>query len=279
MRQGERARARALLEQGLALAEAAGHAPTLALALHNLGYLALNTKDYPAAAALLERSLGIWRWLGNRHKTSLTLRHLGEAAREHGDLDRAQMYFEEAVVACREQGALGHLAYVLFELGSVLYQRKAYDQAQPLYAESLELAAHCGLDYALGYTGNMLASTLFHLGEPVRARQLHQQALRFYAESQDEEGITWTLERLAVLEAMYGDAPTAARLLGAASAAREALGIPRSRWDQVDWDRAAATARAALGESLFARTFETGRALSRQRAIEQALDSVSLQRG
>ena len=63
----------------------------------------------------------------------------------------------------------------------------------------------------------------------------------------------------------------AARLLGTASAARQALGIPRARWDQSDWDRATATACAALGESLFARSFDTGRALPREQAIEQAL--------
>jgi len=73
-----------------------------------------------------------------------------------------------------------------------------------------------------------------------------------------------------------GDAQVAARLLGAASAAREALGIPRARWDQADWDRATAAAYAALGESLLARTFETGRALPRQQAIEEALAAASL---
>src|SRR5438093_13270357 len=116
----------------------------------------------------------------------------------------------------------------------------------------------------------MLGSTLFHLAEPVRARQLHREALRIYADNKNEEGITWTLERIAVLEAVYGEAQMAARLLGTAAAAREALGIPRARWDQADWDRATATARAALGESKFAHTFETGRVLPREKAIQQA---------
>src|SRR5205823_10763240 len=100
------------------------------------------------------------------------------------------------------------------------------------------------------------------------ARDLHHLALNRYLQKQEPEGIAWSLERLAVVEARYGNAQQAARLLGAASVARRELDIPRARWDQADWDGAVATTRAALGEDAYAAACSEGCAMT----LEQATD-------
>jgi hypothetical protein len=82
--------------------------------------------------------------------------------------------------------------------------------------------------------------------------------LDIYQRNQSMEGIAWSLERLAVVKAADGDAQKAARLLGAASVVREGLGKPLDRWDQEDWDRAGAAARATLGEEAFERLWAEG---------------------
>jgi non-specific serine/threonine protein kinase len=270
--------ARSLLDEGLREAEAAGHAPTLALALHNRGLL--EGGNYSSTVALLEKSLEIWRQLGHGHKASLTLRHLGWTARRQGDLARARTYFIEAVAVCREQGNRFHLAFVLLELGSVHYEQGDYEPARQSYTESLELFIQTGDERGINGARMNLGSTLFHLGEYARSRELHRKSLAFYQAAGSADGIAWSLERLAVVEAAragahQAESSKAARLLGAASVAREAWGKPLDRWDREDWDRAVAAVRATLGEAAFDALYAAGRSLSRDQMLALALDGAS----
>ena len=81
---------------------------------------------------------------------------------------------------------------------------------------------------------------------------------------------TWSLERLGVLEALKGNPQEAVRLCGAASTAREGLGVPLAHWDQADWDQAVAAMRAALGEA-FDAAWEAGRLLTLDQSVDAAL--------
>src|SRR5262249_26912343 len=147
----------------------------------------------------------------------------------------------------------------LLEVGSVRYVQRDYEEACRAYAESLELFTQMGTEWGINGARMNLGSTLFHLGEPKEAQALHRAALAVYARTSSLDGIVWALERLAVVEALHGDAQQAARLLGAASVAREALGSPRDRWDQEDWDTAIASVRAALEKENYAALWEEGR--------------------
>jgi hypothetical protein len=79
------------------------------------------------------------------------------------------------------------------------------------------------------------------------------------------------LERLAIAETATEDAERAARLLGAGSAVREQSGVPRSRWDQGDLDRASETLRGALGAAGFDRAWQEGRQMGHDETIAYAL--------
>jgi hypothetical protein len=76
---------------------------------------------------------------------------------------------------------------------------------------------------------------------------------------------------MGVVEAFYGDAGHAARLLGAAASAREAVGKPLSRSDQADWDEAVATACTRVGETAFEPLWAEGRAMTQEQAVTYAL--------
>jgi len=71
---------------------------------------------------------------------------------------------------------------------------------------------------------------------------------------------------------MAGQGARAARLLGAATAVREALGAPLPAHEQADVERFVAAGRAALGEEQWALALAAGRALSLNEAIAEALD-------
>jgi non-specific serine/threonine protein kinase len=268
--EGDPLLARSLLDQSRSMAERVGDAPTVALSLHHLGWLAVETGDDARAGPLLEKSLEIRRRLGYRHATSMTLRCLGDIARRQGDLARALSCYEEAAAMCREQGNRTHLAMVLQQVGNVLYEQGSYETARPAYAESLDLFRQAGRSGGIDFACNTLGSTLIHLGDPAGAKALHREALAIYYSQESAEGVTWSLERLGMVEALHGDAPTAVRMLGAASTARKGLGIPLARWDQADWDQAIASLRAGLGATAFDAAWAEGRAMTLDEAVEIA---------
>jgi hypothetical protein len=65
--------------------------------------------------------------------------------------------------------------------------------------------------------------------------------------------------------------PFSARLWGAATTLREAIGAPREPAEQPKHEERTAQAREALGEVAFAAAFEEGRTLTLEQAIEYAL--------
>jgi predicted ATPase len=274
--EGDLAQARSFWEQSVALAEATGDVRALALSLHYtgriLGHLALKTGDDVRLHTLLERSLQQWRRLGDTHKAALTLCILGDVSRwRQGDPVLACTYYEEAIEAWRDQGNRNRLAAALHEMGNALFEQGEYERARSAYAESLVLFDQLEEDYGRDFVRVNLGNTLFHLGEPVAARHLFREALPIYQQKAVAEGMVWTLERLAVVEAMYGDAGPAVRLLGAASTARRALGIPLSRSDQADWEQALVSVRGALEAQDFTSLWAEGSAWTLEQAVAYAL--------
>src|SRR5437868_6685312 len=80
-------------------------------------------------------------------------------------------------------------------------------------------------------------------------------------ELKDPLGVTWSLGILAAVAGAQGQHERAARLLGAAAAARERLGAGLSESGRPLHERARAAARAALGDKAWAAAWAAGRAL------------------
>jgi DNA-binding CsgD family transcriptional regulator len=205
----------------------------VAASLHELGVVAREQGDAGRAAALLEEGLALQRGLQDDVQAAWSLYDLGVLAADHqDDLPRAAARYEEALRLWRELEYKQGMAQALGGLASVAYRRGEWAQAAARWRESLAL--------------------------------------------------WWTLDRKAVLApcveslasaaAGQGHAARAARLFGTAERLREAVGAPQlSPKDSRRNRRAAADARAALGEHAFAAAWAAGRALPLEQAITYAL--------
>jgi hypothetical protein len=100
-----------------------------------------------------------------------------------------------------------------------------------------------------------------HRGDAAEARKLHLDGFALAREGGDPRAIALALEGLAGAHALAGDPVHAARLLGAASAARDSVGRPLPEAERGDVDRITTTVRTALGEETFAAEFTRGGAL------------------
>ena len=81
----------------------------------------------------------------------------------------------------------------------------------------------------------------------------------------DPRTIAQALEGLAGAQTLAGHHDHAARLLGAAAAARRSVGVPLPDAERSDVDRITATAQAALGAVIFGTEFEHGTRLETRR--------------
>ena len=95
---------------------------------------------------------------------------------------------------------------------------------------------------ALSELGRVAASS----GDVATARDLYEESLGLLIELGDRFFIVEVLEGLADAAVRLKNPAWAARLLGAAHALRETLGIPRAPLDTPGYERCAAAARALL---------------------------------
>lgn len=229
---GDYRRAGRLHRDGLRLAERLGLWPEVSFQLSGLGRVALLTRDYRQAREFHERARCLAIEQSDRFGEQFAEIGLGMGARRAGDLDTAEAHMRSVLEVHRQMGyEPGMPALILAELGFVAELRG--DAAAAL---DLQLA---GLDAA-------------------RA-------------TDDPRAVALALEGLAGAQALAGHPDHAARLLGAAAAARESVGVPLPEGERDDVDRVAARARGALGEAEYAAGYRRGGSLT----VDQCLDHPS----
>ncbi len=262
--------ARPVLLECLSASQALGAESSTAESLYNLGRLARCDGDFNTALDLLEQSLAISRRLGHLDSISAALLDIALVAVERGDLEDARKPLDEFVEIWRRLGNPVRAAWGLVMIGNIAYRQADYGAAWPWYLESLKIFREYKNQVGIACTCNSLGSVAFHQADFARARNLHIEALIIYHDLTLMDGMTWSLERLGVLEAFLGNPQEAVRLCGAASTAREELGVSLEPWDQADWDQAIAAIRAALGQA-----FDAAWAAGRLLTFDQIRSSLS----
>jgi tetratricopeptide (TPR) repeat protein len=234
---GDYDRARSLYEQGLALSQETDCSPgrtVMATALTGLGVVSNDQGDHAAARRYFEEALAIRRALGNQRSAAISLGNLGNVARAQGDPVAARGYFAEALVTQRALGDRRGVAVALGNLGLLACEQGELEAAWGHLAECLGLCREIG----------------------------------------DRRNAAYSLEGMADLAQVTGSPERAARLQGAASALREAIGHPLPPAERAVHERHLSELRKALGEEASQRAFAAGRALSWEGAIHYGLEGA-----
>jgi predicted ATPase/DNA-binding SARP family transcriptional activator len=248
-------------------------APELrARALHAAGSLATRQGDYEAAGALFEESLAIWEELGDAAGTARSLLSLGTVAAEQGDQARAIELSERAAELYDESGDQRGHALAISNLGGIALERGEYAKAASLSEQAYRLFETLedseGMAFALVNQGFAALSQKQH----ERAIELLRQALRRLAELEFKDVIGYCFEGLAAVLAFTERPEEAARLLGAAEALRESLGVGLAPAEQTTHDATVDSVRGALAEDRFGGAWRQGRELPLEDAIAYALE-------
>lgn len=210
-------------------------APHVSTCLHGLGTVACDLGDFGKAAALYEESHALGRQFGYRRRIANSLYYLGVLARYTRDLERATQLLEESLGLRRAMGNIVGVALSLQALGVVASDGGYYERAADLLRESFRLLK--------GGAGKL--TLVLHL------------------------------EALAAVASGRGDLMQAVRLLGCATAAREAMGTPLPRCNRLGQEQTQTTARVSLGEEAFEAAATAGRAMTVGQVVEEALGDSS----
>jgi len=153
------ARARALLEDCLALQRQSEDKARMAWTLGDLGQVAANQYDYARAQEYHAESLALMRELGDLSGIVAALRNSGLVALRRGEWEHGIAWYEECLPLARQLGDQASLAILLNNLGNTIQkQRGDFQRARTLLEESLAISRKLGGRYYL------ICFTLSNLG-------------------------------------------------------------------------------------------------------------------
>ncbi|MGW4344184.1 AfsR/SARP family transcriptional regulator [Streptomyces sp. NPDC004690] len=234
--------------------------------------------EYAQAERCQREGLEMARELGLRAEVSARLSGLGRLALLARDFERARDLHQRARRIAVEQGY--RYGEIHADMGLALGARRCGDlhaaeafllRIRDRHAEVSSPAGDHLLHAELGFLAELR-------GDAEQATAHHLRGLAIARTLDEPRALALCLEGLAGVAALAGDragAARAARLLGAAHAARRGVGAPLPPAERGDVDRVTAAARAVLGVPAFDEAFESGTPLGFAEAERQARAALS----
>ncbi len=261
--------ARALLEALLAaLPASSADRPRVML---DLGVFAYTAGDFEVASARISEGLAGARAADDRELLSRGLVFQGNVALAAGQTERAKAALDEALTIARETRSARREAEALHHLGSLALVRGDRTHAHARFTQSLERRRSSGMADETGTTLMLRAFVSVLRSDLASARRDIVEALEICLALRDRHAAAWSLDVLACLAALDGEAGRAISLAGAAHAAFESTAQrPPAIWRELTAPIVAG-ARASLGPGEAEAAWDRGRALDFERALHYAL--------
>jgi DNA-binding SARP family transcriptional activator len=250
------------------LGRAADASPVLrqrALAAYAFNALAMG--DYDEAKTSFEASLAIARERSDIGSMAFVLSMLGGTHVMLGDLATAMRLLNEGLELLRPipPGILH--AFMGFYHGWALLAGEQVEEARGVFNSMMQLGRRASHQTTIAHSLSMLGRTELTLGNRDEAFGHMTEALRIHLEIGDGFGVQLDLEGLAALAVIRGRFREGLRLMSAAEALRERVGVALPAVDRSGRDRLVEQVRTHLGAE-FNQIAAHGRALSMEQIVE-----------
>jgi predicted ATPase/DNA-binding CsgD family transcriptional regulator len=244
--------------------------------LNNLGLLELIQGKFDAARELLGRSLAIRRQIGDTIALPTTLSNLGDIACFEEDYDLAATYHAEALAIRREIGNKRGIAISLSNLGMVAYLRGDLDSAATWYDEGMTYAQE--VDDQFGKAGILLGQGKIAVrrGDLTEGLHLLTQALYILRQMGSRRLMADVVDALAAAAASDGRFSAAARLIGSTTTMREGHQIGITHRSKTEINELLTDLHRQLGEDGFSTAFDAGKRLTLELAVDESIDLAQL---
>jgi tetratricopeptide (TPR) repeat protein len=264
-------RAMALYEEALALYRSLGDSAGTAHTLISLGVVADDRDDSKRKVAFFEQGLALFRCSGDRAGLARALCNLADARAKEGDYGLGLTLLEEALALYRNLGDRWGEGFALSNMGEVFCWQGEYRRAVAVLEQALALRRDLGDKQSVIHTALYLATALRGEGRLERAVALYRESLSLNRSGLSRAAAALGLDCLAGIIVVQGQPARAARLWGAAAAARAAHGLATREVERPIYAQDVAAARAALGGDAFAGAWAAGASLPLEAAIAEAL--------
>ena len=266
------ARAFEAAERAVGYARSAHDRSLLAHVLVEYAYNATNVRRSDLAeAALTEAELLSGIGATPRQRIRL-LQARAKLAMLRGDLDTAEAAYEELRTLYRMAGDEHWDAITAgVSLAETAHARGDTQRAIALAREALPVFMRSRLDARRAVLLSNLTGYLAAVGDLAGAREAAHQAIPLLEPASPK--IAFTLEHLALIDALEGEMTRPARLLGYCQATLQTAGYKRKAKEETTYARLVALLRAHIREDELARLIAEGSSLGPQQAVELAMQA------
>ena len=245
--------------------------PVRANALSGAALLAALQGDWSEATRFSTECRELSVRTGEVRAAARSLLTLGRAQLGRGaPVDEVRSLFVQARQEAMQIGAMDVAAFASFNLGYAALSTCDYTQAQVEFEDAKEIFGASGDTFGICRTLAALGSVALHEERIADAICQLRQCLTMSRELLDWDDSAWALELLAIALAET-ETEKVIRILGAAEAQREMLGVSLSGMELEMHERALASLRARVGPVEFTTAWDAGRRLSPDLAVDLAL--------
>jgi tetratricopeptide (TPR) repeat protein len=157
LRQGELEKAKRLVEEDLEIWQRIGDLRWISRAKGTLGYVALNQRDYKSAKQHFEEGLRIGREIADNSEIASHMRRLGHVAKEQGDLEKAKQFYLEALQLKEKTGEILPIANNKLSISWIEEVQGNYTLAFSLARQALEVYERLGNKRRVEETQTLIA--------------------------------------------------------------------------------------------------------------------------
>jgi predicted ATPase/class 3 adenylate cyclase len=250
--------------------------PMRAQALRGLASMADDLGDYDRARALLEEALALYRQLGDDDGVARCLNNLALAVMEgEEDLGRAEVLLKESLAVGKRLAAEGGTApsvtIPLANLARLAVRRGDFAEGRRIAEETVAAARAERNDLSMTSALLQLAWVAVFEDRFPEAARLAGEALRILRRIGDPLGVATCVVIAALVHASRGHPIEAGQLVGAANTERDRLGVPRAREGSV-YERPVIALQEELGKERHAAALAEGNDLSFEDALVLAME-------
>ena len=187
-----------------------------------------------------------------------------------GNSVRGHPLIEEAMQLLQQSGNRWAYSAIALELGMAAKFNDNYAEARQIFLSCEPLFRETGDRHRL----NLIKSELAHLdryeGRTQQAKATYQDTILEWKQIGHRAAVAHLLECLAAIAALEKQSRRAAYLFGAAESLRERIEIPMTALERMEYNREIADLKAGLDEKIFAASWDEGRKMNMDQAIDFA---------